>query len=149
MSYARRFKERTSIQGDGCWLWTGFVRSDGYARCYYASKHDYAHKVAFLLFRGVIPAGNFVCHACDVRHCVNPDHLFIGLPSDNVQDMVAKNRHVKGMRCPWRKLDESAVRQIRSLAASGFSQSELGRMFGIHQGSIWKLLRGITWKSVA
>src|SRR5690606_28396088 len=78
----------------GCWLWTGaagrygilVVRRNG------KSKTLRAHRVAYELFRGEVPAGQVVCHRCDVPFCVNPDHLFTGTQRDNLLDGVRKGR---------------------------------------------------------
>lgn len=53
----------------------------------------YAHRLAWEEAYGSIPAGMSVLHTCDVRNCVNPEHLFLGTYKDNAQDMVKKGRH--------------------------------------------------------
>ena len=81
-----RYVEKT----EGCWLWTGYRNSDGYGAIDTKYNHEYgvtrvrAHRAAWLLLRGEIPNGMQLDHLCRVRHCVNPDHLEIVTPRENV-----------------------------------------------------------------
>ena len=71
------FRSRVA-KSDSCWTWTGTMDSSGYGRFYpiKGSPHRVrAHRVAYELFRGQIPAGLEVDHLCRNRQCVNPDHL--------------------------------------------------------------------------
>ena len=60
---------------DGCWLWTGCVRSDGYGSVRFAGRVTYPHRVVYEFIRGPVPEGLTLDHLCRVRHCVNPAHL--------------------------------------------------------------------------
>lgn len=76
----------------GCWLWTGYLTPQGYGNF----RGRPAHRVSYEVYVGPIPGKLYVCHKCDVRACVNPDHLFVGDTSANARDMVAKGRHSNG-----------------------------------------------------
>lgn len=62
-----------------CWLWTGRVKSNGYAQFSTggrdAAKYPLVHRWNYERYVGPIPAGWEVDHLCRIRHCVNPDHL--------------------------------------------------------------------------
>jgi hypothetical protein len=57
-----------------------------------------APRWAFLIYRGSIAAGLYVCHSCDTPRCINPDHLWLGTPKQNSSDMSAKGRHWRTAR---------------------------------------------------
>ena len=80
----------------GCWLWTDTLTTTGYGLLRIGRKKKLAHRLAYTLFKGEIPAGLQVNHVCDVRHCVNPEHLKLGTQKDNIREAVDKGRMAIG-----------------------------------------------------
>lgn len=78
---------------EGCWLWKGAKSSQGYGQFGIGPRMVRPNRLAWELTYGEIPTGLLVCHHCDNKLCVRPDHLFLGTSSDNTQDMLAKGRH--------------------------------------------------------
>lgn len=88
------WKRKRVIASSGCWEYTGHIMASGYGRLSFGGNHNYlAHRLAYKLTFGSIPDGMLVCHKCDNRKCINPDHLFLGTHLDNTFDMLLKNRH--------------------------------------------------------
>ena len=79
----------------GCWLWLRGINSDGYGLVRIEGKSYRVPRLVWGIFKGPIPPNMRVCHRCDVRLCINPDHLFLGTDKDNYDDMVAKGRKAK------------------------------------------------------
>lgn len=73
----------------GCWIWLRALNANGYGTL----KRKLAHRFSWELHNGVIPEGKIIMHSCDVKSCVNPDHLSIGTKKENTQDMMRKGRH--------------------------------------------------------
>lgn len=92
--YAANFWRRCQQTASGCMEWTAtrFRRGYGKVAMFGSSKVTSAHRVAWELTNGPIPDGLWVLHKCDNRSCCRPDHLFLGTPLDNVQDMLRKGR---------------------------------------------------------
>lgn len=88
------FQSGVSYTGDGkdCWIWTGCVGTSGYPQLSSSGKTIFMHRWAYEEFIGRIPDGMSVLHRCDVKRCVNPEHLFIGTQRDNIRDMISKGR---------------------------------------------------------
>lgn len=90
---AVRFKTFFRLGKNGeCWPWNGSKDKDGYGYFKPNGKTVKAHRYSFEQYKGAIPEGMWVLHKCDNPSCVNPHHLFLGTPLDNVMDMDQKGR---------------------------------------------------------
>ncbi len=150
---AERFWAKVDKSGD-CWVWTGSRFSNGYGYVGVIRNgvkgSALAHRVAFELAYGTVPAGLMVCHRCDNRSCVRPLHLFLGTAKANAEDMVAKERHARGSQRPSARLNEKIVAEMRRRYREGAVSIEaLAAEHGVCMYTVQAAVRGIRWKHVA
>lgn len=164
-------KNEASVDDNGCWIWPrSFNVQTGYGQFMPDSRApEAAHRASYRMLVGPITEGMHVCHTCDNHKCFNPDHLFLGTPKDNVQDMIRKGRDhdkvAQGLkyrgenhwtkRLPGRlpkgeqnkksKLTEAAVKAIRE---SDETLTVLAKRYGVSETSVSYARRGKTWAHV-
>lgn len=100
LSAIDRFWSHVDKSGS-CWLWVGGCTSNGYGSFTVKRKFFPAHRWLYQHLHGPVPKGIEICHHCDVKTCVNPEHLFAGTKSDNMRDCAAKGRNAMQRR-PWK-----------------------------------------------
>lgn len=143
--FAGRFWPKVDVRGpDECWPWTASRNIHNYGRLGRGGGGGEigAHRASWMINRGEIPAGLFVCHRCDNPPCCNPAHLFLGTSRDNTRDMVSKGR-ANGRRV----LTPDVVREVRRLLPSK-THSEIAARFGIGRSTVQHIKRGRTWGAV-
>jgi len=128
---------------ESCWLWMGSKNRKGYGKfCYKGNTTMPAHRASYEIFVEPIPENLFVCHACDVRNCVNPDHLWLGTHQENMMDMVDKGR-------AYSKLTGVDVFTIRQLVEKvGVSRKKIMEKYGINDGHLSLIINRLCWKHV-
>jgi hypothetical protein len=137
------------IVGD-CWEWKLCIDQNGYGRAKYMNRSYRAHCLSYVAFHGATPEqmkGKLVRHQCHNRKCVNPDHLEIGTPKDNAQDMRKAGRQ-SALCKPSVHLNDTIVREI-ILSRLSLSMLERVEKFGVKKGVIWSIDAGRTWTHVS
>ena len=89
-----RFERRVQ-RTESCWVWTGNKAGYGYGYfCLNHTKRIKAHRAAWQFSNGqVVPLHKWILHRCNVRLCVNPNHLYVGTVLDNNRDTVKAGTH--------------------------------------------------------
>ena len=136
-----------------CWLWTGWMNK-GYGlisrRAVTGEGYTLVHRYSWMLTRGRIPKGLYVCHHCDVKNCVRPSHLFLGTQKDNMADMKRKGRdnNVRGSAVGTSKLKETDIPVIRAMRAKKITFPIIAKKFRVSVGTIEMVMYGKYWRHV-
>lgn len=141
-----RSKVDTASGPDACWPFLGGRDGHGYGIVRFQGKPAKAHRVAFFIEHGRWPEP-MACHRCDNRPCCNPSHIYEGTATDNVRDMVVRDRIVTadGASNGRARLDEGRSRTIQRRYAAGESAADLAAEFGVSKSTIHLVLRGEHW----
>lgn len=157
-------------KGPGCWEWTGKIsrgKRGGYGKLLVQRKERLAHRISWMLHNGRLPPEMCVCHKCDNRRCVRPNHLFLGTVADNDRDRHAKGREAKGDRhgsrttpesldkrargeaCGASKLTGEQVLEIRRKYVSRkYPYRKLAEEYGLSLTHVWRIVTGRYWRHV-
>lgn len=151
----QRFWQRVSKNGPfhkrygRCWVWNGpTLKKNGYGK---AGTLGLCHRFSYSTEVGPIPAGLSVLHKCDNRVCVRPSHLFVGTQQDNLADMRAKGKQVRGEKQGGAKVTEEIVREIRR-RYKRYSYTDgtgaLSKEFNISPVQVYRIAKSCQWRHV-
>lgn len=166
-SLQQRILDRTTIDPvSGCWNCYYATDSSGYPHIHAHTTMRKVHRVMYSLLVGEIPKGMFVLHKCiGNRRCCNPEHLYLGTHKENALDKIVQGRcnppyserhgrfthpekTARGEKAGASKLTRMDILLIRMWTRKGFSQREIAKEFGVHQYTIWSILKYKTWRHV-
>lgn len=137
-----------------CWEWRGYVHPTGYGQLAKdaGGKNVNSNRAAWIVTHGEIQDGLWVLHTCDNRLCCNPDHLWLGTPQDNTNDMIRKGRKrlpvkpARGEQISISKLTEDMVRAMRAEPPMTFKA--LGEKYGVSAGTANKVILRQLWTHI-
>lgn len=138
--------ERNTIRipESGCWIWMSSLNTGGYGKTGLGrGSHLSAHRVSYEQKFGPIPKDKFALHTCDIKCCVNPDHIFLGTQKENMADKVNKNRQAKGEKHGMHKLTKEQAIEVKSGTADAY---ELANKFDCSVSTIRQIRSGLYWK---
>ena len=152
-----RFFSRKKVTNSGCWEWTGVIGDSGYGVVKRSKKLLRAHRLAWEYAKGPIPSGMLICHKCDNRKCINPDHLYVGTHQANSDDKYDRDRAVIVRGAPKGRgidhferfertgrqgkadpLTSAQVDEMRRKRADGAYLKDLAEEYGVSVTYVWR-----------
>lgn len=142
-----RFWSKVSIpeNKEYCWVWIANKDDKGYGKFHHNETMMKAHRVSWILHYGDIPDGMCVCHTCDNRDCVNPNHLWLGTHQDNMKDRTQKKRsnfNIRGDKNHSAKYTQEQIENIIKLKEEGYSRHQISDKLNIPYLYIKRVLSG-------
>jgi hypothetical protein len=141
-----KFNQLYKKVDSGCWEWSGTIGNTGYGYQNFNGKLWLAHRYSYFIHFGELNSKLFVCHKCDNRKCVNPEHLFLGSAADNINDMVIKKRHRFGERKSAAKLKDMDIENIKKLyRVHGLFHREIAFIYSVSTRLIGDIVNNKRW----
>lgn len=165
-----KFWARVAKAGDeDCWPWKAGKTGAGYGVFYVKDgarlRPVSAHRFSLMLTTGRMPKA-FALHSCDNPACCNPAHLRWGAQRENVQDALARKRHVpppnvranpeweasrisalpRGEDHPNAKIAPSDVSEIYRSRLSGQDFRSIAAKLNLNPTTVSDICNGVAWR---
>ena len=141
-----------NVNENGCFICFSHASNskDGHIRIRSSTSQErwLLHRLIYKECFGEIPDGLVVRHKCDTPKCINPEHLELGTPLDNVRDRVKRGRSAVGERHSRAKLKENEVKQIRYMFDKGYYGTHIAELYGISSGVAYGIRDKKYWRHV-
>lgn len=151
LRYIVSFHQKYRVSSTDCWEWTKGRFNNGYGKfnkrsVTYGLSH-YAHRTSWIIHNGPIPEGMHVCHKCDNPGCVNPEHLFLGTPKENMRDASQKGRMSTWKRLSGEEHGRAKLTrdQVLLIKDDNRPRRKLAIEYGVSISRIAKIKQGVTW----
>ena len=141
-----------------CWVWKGSRSGASYGSFSWRHEKKHyksdAHRFSWMIYKGDIPEEKIVCHSCDNKLCVNPDHLWMGSYRENTHDMIKKGRQKIGdhsgeqngrAQLDWRKVGQIRKRFKKRIVTAQMLSDE----YGVKKNVIHMVIQNKTWKTAS
>lgn len=148
-----RFWSKVDKRGpDDCWEWQGAKCPRGYGSFWLEKSSFNTHRVAMFFDNNrYLDKSEVVCHKCDNKTCVNPQHLYVGTQSRNMLDKISRHKdcldNLRQRLRLRRKLCFSDADKIRCMYLSGHTLTSLSRLFNVKPSTVFYIVNHITYKT--
>lgn len=143
-----RLMERT-VKTESCWIWTGSKFPRGYGCISFCNKNRSVHKLSYQIFIGPVSNGLEVCHKCNNKACLNPEHLYLASHKENLNH-ASRDGLIpfgeNGSNSKLKQIDVDEIRKIYKKYKKGCGCHFLARKFFVSPSTINRITSGRTWK---
>lgn len=137
--------KKHSVPDEDHHIWIGSTDKKGYGRTCNRQHWTAAHRLAWEAEnRQRVPEGMVIRHKCLRKDCINPQHLEIGTPKENMTDKVRDNTDVKGSKHPHAKIDEEKALAIFKSEGQG-TRAQRAERFGVSISIVKEIDSGGSW----
>lgn len=124
-----------------CWIWQGLLAGE-YGKTTLEGKTMSAHRTSYMVFKGEVDSGLCVCHSCDNKLCINPEHLYLATSKENFAHAVERGRiNFKQINGHFKKFTETQTDEMRRLKEEGFTYERLAGIFNCSIPHLFKVVK--------